>query len=110
MALQKTFQAPNGATVQYWKVNNVALNYQVNTATIQLAGYLDQNNRQQNFMPTMRKNFTLIEGEFENYFTYELLNAAGNNPVKAAYVFIKTQPEFIDATDVLESEFAPEVT
>lgn len=37
---------------------------------------------------------------FDNFFTIALLDQANMNPVKAAYNYLKTLPEYIGSTDI----------
>jgi hypothetical protein len=107
MALQKNITASNGSTVSYWKIHSIRLNADKSFAEIRLDGYLNQANRQA-YQSTMVKEMRLDDAEvYAATFAPDVLDAAGNNPFKAAYEWLKTTTDFNNATDVLETnEFA----
>jgi hypothetical protein len=103
MALQKDIQASNGSTVSYWKIGDIHLNPSASSAEVLVQGYLDQANRQA-YAPTMTKRLRLTDAQtYASSFDSTVLDAAGNNPFKAAYEWLKTTTDFDGATDVLES-------
>jgi hypothetical protein len=103
MAIGKEIQAPNGATLSYWKVDTMDMNYPASTCRIMVSGYTDRTNRL-SYMPSMTMGFVVRGNEFLAHYGSQALAAEGNNPVKASYEWLKTQPEFLGATDVMENQ------
>lgn len=101
MALNKAIQAFNGLTLSYWKVDFVNLNYDKHYAQIRVSGFVDRNNRE-SFDPTTSQIYSVGEEAFASIFEWSVLDAAGNNPVKASYDWLKTQEAFLGATDIIE--------
>jgi hypothetical protein len=96
MALQKTLIDPNtGATANYWKVSSVTLN--TNSVSFVICGYVSQETRSENKTPIDHRLYSLVE---HPSFTCEGLDASEINPIKAAYLYLKTTNEFLDAVDV----------
>lgn len=108
MALLKDIEGETGAVAKYHRVIEVNCNYFAGVGAIALAGYLTKASRDAGKRPLDARQFPL-QGESFNAFQDAALQASGQTPVRAAYLFIKSyvpaegQPvnPFVDATDDL---------
>jgi len=96
MALQKAIvDVKTGATANYWKISSITLN--TNAASFVVSGYVTQQARNENKTPIDHRSYSLVE---HPSFTCEGLDASEINPIKAAYLYLKSTDEFLDAVDV----------
>ena len=96
MALQKAIiDAKTGATTNYWKIESITLN--TNSASFVISGYVTQQARNENKTPIDHRSYFLVD---HPSFTCEGLDASETNPIKAAYLYLKSTDEFSDAVDV----------
>jgi len=103
MALRKSLEVDGtGISLEYWKITEITINWADRTSTVRLAGYKDQASRQAGKYPLRAVGVELSLGDFP--FTLAALNA--NNPIKLAYLAVKTKISdpvsnwFADAEDV----------
>lgn len=99
MALNQLIQHPTGAYSSYWKVTTTNLNYVNQIATIIMLGYVDEQARQAGKANLDMKSFVIDASTFQQYFSVTELDE-NTNPVKQAYIYIKTTDEFKGAIDV----------
>ena len=114
MALQKAFIHTAGITMDYWRVVKVDTDYNIQSGTILVYGYLNEASRDAGNGHLSYKTIRFDNGEnlevpeldkvFDNYFSISKINGSGKNPIKNAYEYLKSIPdgEFSDAIDVLE--------
>lgn len=97
MALQKIIQHETGAYSEYWRVIKVDIDYLNKIARITIYGYYNEIARREEKINLDSKNF-LIDVDFDSYFSNAILDQ-NTNPIKQAYLFIKTTPEFTNSID-----------
>ncbi len=110
MALMKTLDHASGAQATYWRVIEVAVNYFAGVGGVALAGYVSKVARQAGKAPLDSRQLAIPKDVVASAFSPAALDAAGNNHVKAAYLFVKGavaaegQPvnPFADAVDDLD--------
>ena len=114
MALQKAFTHTAGITMDYWRIVKVDTDYNIQSGTILVYGYLNQASRDAENghlgYKTIRFNnnenveVPALDKVFDNYFAITKINGSGKNPIKNAYEFLKSIPdgEFSGAVDVIE--------
>ena len=100
MGLQQIIQHPTGTYSQYWKIRTLSLNHTAKTGTIILDGYVSEQARIDNKIPLDERTIPVVD--FDTWFAPAVIDAAGMNEVKSAYLFAKsiTDGEFVGATDV----------
>lgn len=100
MALQQIIQHPTGTYSQYWKIRTLTLNHTAKTGSVILDGYVSEAARLDNKVPLDERTIPVID--FDTWFAPAVIDAAGMNEVKSAYLFAKSIPdgEFAGATDV----------
>ena len=100
MALQQIIQHPTGTYSQYWKIRTLSLNHTAKTGTVLLDGYVSEAARLDNKVPLDERTIPVID--FDTWFAPAVIDAAGMNEVKSAYLFAKsiTDGEFVGATDI----------
>ena len=100
MALQQIIQHETGTYSQYWKIRTLSLNHTAKTGTIILDGYVSEGARIDNKIPLDERTIPVVD--FDVWFAPAVIDAAGMNEVKSAYLFAKSIPdgEFVGATDV----------
>ena len=100
MALQQIIQHPTGTYSQYWKIRILSLNHTAKTGTVVLDGYVSEQARIDNKIPLDERTIPVVD--FDTWFAPAVIDAAGMNEVKSAYLFAKsiTDGEFVGATDV----------
>ena len=100
MALQQIIQHPTGTYSQYWKIRTLSLNHTDKTGTVVLDGYVSEQARIDNKIPLDERTIPVVD--FDTWFAPAVIDAAGMNEVKSAYLFAKsiTDGEFVGATDV----------
>lgn len=99
MALQQNIQHGTGAYSSYWRVTLTNLDYANQIATILMLGYVDEQARQSGKTNLDMRNFFIDPSLFPQYFSITELDE-NTNPVKQAYIYIKTTDEFKGAIDV----------
>ena len=99
MALNQIIQHQTGAYSSYWRVTVTNLDYQSNTATLVMLGYVDAASRQSDKLNLDRREFVVTGADFVDYFSVTELNET-TNPIKQSYLYIKTTNEFIGSLDV----------
>lgn len=99
MALNQIIQHQTGAYSSYWRITLTNINYLNQTAVIQMLGYVDENARQAGKLNLDDRAFIVDEANFNQYFSVTELDQ-NTNPVKQAYLYVKTTAEFVDAVDV----------
>lgn len=94
------FTSPNA----YFRVVQVEIDYFKNRAQVQVFIYKDDLARRDNKQPMGGLTFSLMDSasvtEFSDIFGSTVLEQTGNNPMKATYTWLKTQPELEGAVDV----------
>jgi len=100
MALQQIIQHPTGTYSQYWKIRTLNLNHTAKTGTVLLDGYVSEQARVDNKIPLDERTIPVID--FDTWFSPAVIDAAGMNEVKSAYLLAKSIPngEFVGSTDV----------
>ena len=100
MGLQQIIQHPTGTYSQYWKIRTLSLNHTAKTGTVVLDGYVSEQARIDNKIPLDERTIPVVD--FDTWFAPAVIDAAGMNEVKSAYLFAKsiTDGEFVGATDV----------
>jgi len=100
MALQQIIQHPTGTYSQYWKIRTLTLNHTAKTGSVILDGYVSEQARLDNKIPLDERTLPVVD--FDTWFAPAVIDAAGMNEVKSAYLFAKsiTDGEFVGATDV----------
>ena len=100
MALQQIIQHPTGTYSQYWKIRTLTLNHTAKTGTVIVDGYVSEQARLDNKIPLDERTIPVVD--FDTWFAPAVIDAAGMNEVKSAYLFAKsiTDGEFVGATDV----------
>ena len=100
MALQQIIQHPTGTYSQYWKIRTLSLNHTAKTGTVVLDGYVSEQARLDNKIPLDERTIPVVD--FDVWFAPAVIDAAGMNEVKSAYLFTKsiTDGEFVGATDI----------
>ncbi len=100
MALQQIIQHPTGTYSQYWKIRTLTLNHTAKTGSVLLDGYVSEAARLDNKVPLDERTLEVVD--FDTWFAPTVIDAAGMNEVKSAYVFTKSIPngEFVGSTDV----------
>lgn len=102
MALQKTINHQTGSTSSYWKINKIDFTFAPKTAMIILAGYVNEQARQEDKRHLDVRTFRILPEEYDTYFSLTVLDAQDMNQLKSAYMYIKAieNGEFSDALDV----------
>lgn len=104
MALEKTIQSDSGVSSDYWKINSVKIDYSYSSNVridILLDGYLNSQTRNDNYSPTTRKSYTLVNPiDFTVLCGTDGKNNISNNPLKVSYDYLKTLDEFQGSIDV----------
>lgn len=100
MALQQIIQHPTGTASHYWKVRAICLDHTAGTGNITVDGYVSPEARQSGKVPLDHR--TVVIENYAAYFAPAIIDAAGMNEVKAAYLYLKSlqDGEFYNATDV----------
>ena len=100
MALQQIIQHPTGTYSQYWKIRTLSLNHTAKTGTIILDGYVSEQARLDNKIPLDERTIPVVD--FDVWFAPAVIDAAGMNEVKSAYLFTKsiTDGEFVGSGDI----------
>jgi hypothetical protein len=76
------------------------INHANKTAEIYVWGYVSEQARNENKKQLDERMFTVSSEQFDDYFAPTVIDPQGINHVKNAYLFIKTQQEFIGSEDV----------
>ena len=100
MALQQIIQHETGTYSQYWRVVKTHINHASKIAEVYVWGYVSEQARDENKRQLDERMFTVSSEQFDDYFAPTVIDPQGINHVKNAYLFIKTQQEFIDAEDI----------
>jgi hypothetical protein len=100
MALQQIIQHPTGTYSQYWKIRTLTLNHTAKTGSVLLDGYVSGGARMSNKVPLDERTLEVVD--FDVWFAPAVIDVAGMNEVKSAYVFAKSiaDGEFVGSTDV----------
>ena len=98
MALIKSFQAVNGNTYTYWRIEKIDFQPKQNICVIRAVGYVDQAASTQEMAQRYNKIFA-VGDDYSTYFDYSILDMLGENQTHQAYEFLKTQSFFSGATD-----------
>ena len=100
MALQQIIQHPTGTYSQYWKIRTLSLNHTAKTGTVVLDGYVSEQARIDNKIPLDERTIPVVD--FDVWFAPAVIDAAGMNEVKSAYLFTKsiTDGEFVGSGDI----------
>jgi hypothetical protein len=112
MALQKAIRHTAGLDMTYWRIVKVDTDYNVQSGTILIYGYLDQASRDAGNSNLGYRTLRFFNEEnievpelhkvFDNYFAITKINGNDKNPIKNAYDYLKTIPdgEFLNSIDV----------
>ena len=100
MALQQIIQHETGTYSQYWRVVKTHINHANKTAEVCVWGYVSEQARNENKKQLDERNFTVSSEQFDDYFAPTVIDPQDVNHVKNAYLFVKTQQEFIGAEDI----------
>lgn len=103
MALQKTIHLANGADAQYWRIDEVIINYGTEECgiTMNLKGYLDATARENGHIQMTQKLVHIIDPTtWTAMCGTDGRDELSNNPKRLGYLWIKANdPEFSGATD-----------
>jgi len=114
MALQKAIRHTAGLDMTYWRIVKVDTDYNIQSGTILIYGYLDQASRDAGnghlgyktirFSNAENTETPELDKVFDNYFAITKINGSGKNPIKNAYEYVKTIPDgdFLGSTDIIE--------
>jgi hypothetical protein len=106
MAIQTKMTFPNGIELPeaYIKVSSVTLksgsdmkDFRVG---INVDVYRDKEARESSLIPVVSEYITLLEGEFEEFFAYSVLDEQGKNVISQAYAYLKTLSQYENSIDV----------
>jgi len=101
MALQKNITQDNGVTCTYHAIKSINLSQEHSHATIMINSYLSLETRQARVdRPVERKIYRVSGDNYETYFKDIELLKEDESPLKTAYTYIKTLPEWSDAEDI----------
>ena len=100
MALQHIIQHQTGAASHYWRISEIYLHSLTKTGTVKIVGYVSEQARQQNMVPLDERTFQINSTEYDTWFAPSSVDPMNINHIKNAYMFIKTQQEFLSADDV----------
>lgn len=109
MALVKKTEF-NGISLEkgYYKVRGIQIFNQEKTAKIDVAFYANQEARSADPLNVISSTeytcyHTNPSGEtgFDDFFSVTKMNGSGQNPYVSAYNFLKTIPEFSEASDLI---------
>ena len=111
MALQITIEDPNtGAEFNYWLLGNVILFHDRKVCKIEILGYLTRDRyladktkfiaRQYDVVNTPESGEGAAVNNYDTYYAPTVLDALNMNPQKQTYLYLKTLPDFADATDI----------
>jgi hypothetical protein len=94
----------------YWLVASVTLSPLDHTGVIVIRGYLNKDSRSQQIpterLPRFREHKEIDSLRYQKYFAPSVLQAAGNDPIAAAYLMLTNEPppvglkEFAEGKDV----------
>lgn len=82
LKLKRDDQYGNGG-IEYWKIVQTNINWLNNTSHVVLAGFLNQQTREDGKQPMQLENFDWSGDDFP--FSIEEMNKLDNNVVKIAY-------------------------
>jgi hypothetical protein len=103
MALQKTIELANGANAQYWRVDEVNIQYGTEECTISMyiKGYLDASAREDGHIPMTQKFIQITDPTtWTAMCGTDGRDDSSNNPKRLSYLWIKANsPEFSGAID-----------
>ena len=113
MAFQKAIKHTSGIDMTYWRIVKVDTDYNTQSGTILIYGYIDQTSRNNGNDHLGYKTFRFsnlentetpeLDKVFNNYFAITQITDNDKNPIKNAYDYLKTIPngEFADAIDII---------
>lgn len=81
------------------KIISCNLNVLNKTSEITIYGYYNQTARDENKLNLDYRIINCVSSDFNQYFSIEELDNF-TNPIQQAYLYIKTQNEFIGSTDI----------
>ena len=97
MALQLSKTMPTGFVANYWKIDSLVYDANMNIFTVNMSLYADKPAKQAGYQavwfgPVV---FTGISNsDIDNIFK------SGNNPINGTYTYLKTQTQFLNALDI----------
>lgn len=100
MALQHIIQHQTGAASHYWRISEIYLHSLTKTGSVKMVGYVSEQARQQNMVPLDERTFQINSMDYDTWFAPSVVDPININHIKNAYMFIKTQQEFIAAEDI----------
>jgi hypothetical protein len=102
MSLQKSFEAPTGAThaSAYHKITGLTHNRVRNAVEINVSIYKDSAAKVAAKNPVGRKSYRLAGTDYNTYFANSVLDTVDQNHVERCYVYLKTLSDYSGASDV----------
>lgn len=102
MALEKNLELGSGVALSrsYAKVAGVRLDTIGLTAYVTVLIFADQEARAAEKNPVMSCEFAVYSDRFSEFFSIEVLSEEGANPVRNAYLYLKTEDTFAGSIDV----------
>lgn len=100
MALSKTVSTAFGVNATYWKIDTLVCNRVVDTASVVVSGYLDQNARNSGAAPLICNTHNMGSTDYAAYFAPAVLDVVDVNVFQQTYDWLKTLDFFQGATDV----------
>lgn len=104
MALTKEINLDNGVTMPNAYIKIASLNNMIGVKMeIKVNLYMTQSHRNDGKPPVVQYTHTCTD-EYFTYFGYDVANADGINGVMLGYLWLKTLPFYVDATDVSDAK------
>lgn len=102
MALKIPLKSIYGIEANYWIVKDVLLDKSRRMARISMGGYPNQDIRNEDTDPLMKLKVDILFDKFDDAFSQEKMDTAGNNVYKLAYEAVKKHDKFfMEAEDLL---------
>lgn len=105
MALEKQMELSSGLLLKnsYHRITNLTLDYVNKTFRFIVSIYINQQTRLDGKSNLMSNHYTENDSSvFDQWFRIDALNHANQNPVERGYNYLKSLPDYENATDVLE--------
>ena len=96
MALEKQFTTVHGAQANYWKVDQIEVDYHNQKVFVKVNPYVNKSNRDNGFAP-------ILDNSYETRLKFVDVTAS-DSIRQNVYIALKTQKFFEGAIDVLEAE------
>jgi hypothetical protein len=102
MSLQKSFEAPTGAThaSAYHKITGLHHNRIGSVVDINISIYKDSAAKVAAKTPVGRKSYRVAGADYTTYFANSVLDTVDQNHIERCYVYLKTLSDYSGASDV----------